>query len=94
VRIDRNLYAPAEAGHRSLLPRHAGERADPEAAGAQRRRDRGPRALASLHHRKAHARIDGDGQLEADLERQTQEYKLGNPFWQQVFVQYLDDYWQ
>jgi len=50
--------------------------------------------LSSLHHRKAHARIDGDAQREADLEQQTQEYKFGNPLWQQMFVQYFEYYWQ
>jgi hypothetical protein len=50
--------------------------------------------LSYLHHRKAHAKISDDPRLEADLERQTQEYKYGNPLWQQMYVQYFEYYWQ
>jgi hypothetical protein len=50
--------------------------------------------LSYLYHRRAHAKIAGDPAIEADIERQTQEYKFGNPLWQQMFVQYFKYYWQ
>ena len=50
--------------------------------------------LSYLHHRRAHARIACDAAIEADIEKQTQEYKFGNPLWQQMFVQYFTYYWQ
>jgi hypothetical protein len=50
--------------------------------------------LASLHHRRVHARIAGNAELEADLERQTSKYKFGNPLWQQMGDQYFTYYWQ
>jgi hypothetical protein len=50
--------------------------------------------LAYLHHRKAHARIADNAEVEADIERQTAEYKFGNPLWQQMFQQYFKYYWQ
>jgi len=50
--------------------------------------------LSYLHHRRAHARIADDPALEAQIEAQTQEYKFGNPLWQQMFVQYFKYYWQ
>ena len=50
--------------------------------------------LSSLHHRRAHARIDDDAVLEAEIERQTREYTFGNPLWQQMFEQYFRYYWQ
>jgi len=50
--------------------------------------------LSYLHHRRAHARIGEDAKLEADIARQTQEFKYGNPLWQDMFVQYYKYYWQ
>ena len=50
--------------------------------------------LSYLHHRRAHARIGNDAALEAQIEAQTQEYKFGNPLWQQMFLQYYKYYWQ
>jgi hypothetical protein len=50
--------------------------------------------LSFLHHRRAHAKIADNPTIEADLEKQTQEYKFGNPLWQQMFVQYFKYYWQ
>ncbi|HEY0994145.1 MAG TPA: metallophosphoesterase [Kofleriaceae bacterium] len=50
--------------------------------------------LSYLHHRRAHAKIADDARLEADIERQTQEYKYGNPLWQQMYIQYFEYYWQ
>lgn len=50
--------------------------------------------LAFLHHRKIHARIDGNPALEADLDRQLARFKFGNPLWQQMFVEYFEYYWQ
>jgi hypothetical protein len=50
--------------------------------------------LSYLHHRKAHARIADDPRLEADIARQTQDYKFGNPLWQQMFTAYFEYYWQ
>ena len=50
--------------------------------------------LSFLYHRKAHARLDDDAELEADLDRQTKEFTFGNPLWQQMFEQYLQYYWQ
>jgi hypothetical protein len=50
--------------------------------------------LSYLHHKKAHARIAEDAEVEADIERQTQEYKYGNPLWQQMYVAYFEYYWQ
>lgn len=50
--------------------------------------------LSYLHHRRAHAKIAGDPEIEADIESQTQEYKFGNPLWQQMFDQYFEYYWQ
>jgi Calcineurin-like phosphoesterase len=49
--------------------------------------------LSYLHHRKAHARIGKNAELEADLDRQTKEFKFGNPLWQQMFVKYFEYYW-
>ena len=46
--------------------------------------------LASLYHRKAHARIGGDKSLESELAKQTARFKYGNPLWQQMFVQYYE----
>jgi Calcineurin-like phosphoesterase len=50
--------------------------------------------LSYLHHRRAHARIAGNPTIEADIEKQTQEYKFGNPLWQQMFEEYFKYYWQ
>jgi hypothetical protein len=50
--------------------------------------------LSFLYHRRAHAKIAENAQIEADIERQTQEYKFGNPLWQQMFEQYFEYYWQ
>lgn len=50
--------------------------------------------LAWLHHRIAHARIAGDATLEAQIARQTQRFKFGNPLWQQMYIEYFDYYWQ
>ena len=50
--------------------------------------------LTFLHHRKAHAKISGDKQLEADLENQLGRFKYGNPLWQQMFEEYFKYYWQ
>ncbi|WP_323122313.1 metallophosphoesterase family protein [Burkholderia alba] len=50
--------------------------------------------LSYLHHRRAHARIAGAADIERDLEQQTQQYKFGNPLWQQMYVQYYKYYWQ
>lgn len=50
--------------------------------------------LAWLHHRRAHARIAGNRELEAQIARQTQKFKFGNPLWQRMFVQYYKYYWQ
>lgn len=50
--------------------------------------------LSYLHHRKVHARIAGDARLESDIERQAQEYKFGNPLWQQMLTAYFEYYWQ
>lgn len=50
--------------------------------------------LSYLHHKRGHARIGEDLQLEADIERQIQEFKYGNPLWQDMFIQYFKYYWQ
>lgn len=50
--------------------------------------------LSYLHHRRAHARIAQNTQIEADVQRQIEEYRFGNPLWQQMFVQYFKYYWQ
>lgn len=50
--------------------------------------------LSYLHHQKAHARISDDAALEAQLTQQIQEYKFGNPLWQQMLEQYYTYYWQ
>ncbi|AIP65044.1 metallophosphoesterase family protein [Burkholderia thailandensis] len=50
--------------------------------------------LSYLHHRRAHAAIADDAQIERDIERQTQQYKFGNPLWQQMYIQYFKYYWQ
>lgn len=50
--------------------------------------------LSYLHHRRAHAHIAGDAQIERDIERQTQQYKFGHPLWQQMYIQYFKYYWQ
>lgn len=60
-------------------------------------RDDDPQAgayLAQLNHRLAHARINQDQQLTAQLERQLGEYRFGNPLWEQMLIQYFDYYWQ
>lgn len=50
--------------------------------------------LSYLHHRRAHARIADDISIEKQIEQQTQQYKFGNPLWQQMFVQYFKYYWK
>jgi hypothetical protein len=50
--------------------------------------------LSYLHHRRAHAKIADNAEIEANFERQTQDFKFGNPLWQKMFVQYLIYYWQ
>jgi hypothetical protein len=50
--------------------------------------------LSYLHHRRAHAKIAENPAIEAEIEKQTQEYKFGNPLWQQMFEQYFKYYWQ
>jgi hypothetical protein len=50
--------------------------------------------LSYLHHRRAHAKIADNPAIEAEIEKQTQEYKFGNPLWQQMFEQYFKYYWQ
>src|SRR5258708_3690413 len=50
--------------------------------------------LSYLHHRRAHAKIAENPSVEPDIERQTQEYKFGNPLWQQMFEEYFKYYWQ
>jgi len=50
--------------------------------------------LTYLHHRRAHARIADDHELEAQLDAQLGRFKFGNPLWQQMFVEYFKYYWQ
>lgn len=50
--------------------------------------------LSYLHHRRAHAAIADASAIEAQIQAQTQEYKFGNPLWQQMFEQYFKYYWQ
>lgn len=50
--------------------------------------------LTYLHHRKAHASIADNKQVEKDLEAQLASFKFGNPKWQQMFNQYVKYYWQ
>jgi len=71
--------------HNTPLPKPATDTNDEEAVQTY---------LSFLHHRRAHANIAGDPAIEADVEKQTQEYKFGNPLWQQMYVQYLKYYWQ
>jgi hypothetical protein len=48
--------------------------------------------LSHLHHRLAHARLDGDAALAADLARQRDEFTYGDPAWEQMAVLYLAYY--
>lgn len=50
--------------------------------------------LALLHHRLAHARINGDAALQAQLQRQLGEFRFGNPLWEQMLIQYFAYYGQ
>jgi len=49
--------------------------------------------LSCLHHRLAHARIANDAKLQATILAQTQEFKLGNAPWQDMYVRYFYYYW-
>jgi hypothetical protein len=49
--------------------------------------------LSLLHHRLAHARIANDPKLQAAIQAQTQEFKLGNAPWQDMYVRYYYYYW-
>jgi len=49
--------------------------------------------LSFLHHRMAHARIGDDKKLQAEIEAQTQEFKLGNAPWQDMYLRYFHYYW-
>jgi 3',5'-cyclic AMP phosphodiesterase CpdA len=50
--------------------------------------------LALLHHRLAHARINGDAALQAQLQQQLGEFRFGNPLWEQMLIQYFAYYGQ
>lgn len=50
--------------------------------------------LAYLHHRKAHGKISDNSAVQADLEEQLRRFTYGNPKWQQMFVEYVEYYWQ
>ncbi len=50
--------------------------------------------LSYLHHKRAHARIADNAGIEAAIEKQTAEYKFGNPMWQLMFMEYFKYYWQ
>lgn len=67
------------------LPKPAADSTDEEAVQTY---------LSYLHHRRAHAKIAQNPEIEAYVARQIQEYKFGNPLWQQMFVQYFKYYWQ
>ena len=49
--------------------------------------------LAYLHHRKAHACIAENKEIEKDLEEQLASFKFGNPKWQSMFDLYVKYYW-
>lgn len=48
--------------------------------------------LSALHHRLAHARATGDRDQAAELTRQRDRFRLGNPCWEQMAVAYLRYY--
>lgn len=79
-----DIYCHAMAANQ-LVPEPDSDRGDDPAVQAY---------LASLHHRIVHAHIAGDEKLEAEITRQTQRFKYGNPLWQQMYVEYYDYYWQ
>jgi hypothetical protein len=49
--------------------------------------------LTYLHHRKAHAHIANNKEIEKDLEAQLASFKFGNPKWQSMFDIYVKYYW-
>ncbi|MFT7034081.1 MAG: hypothetical protein ACJA2S_002590 [Cyclobacteriaceae bacterium] len=49
--------------------------------------------LTYLHHRKAHAKIADNKEVEKDLEEQLASFKFGNPKWQSMFDIYIKYYW-
>tara|TARA_B110000211_G_C14085829_1_gene556642 strand:+ start:839 stop:2368 length:1530 start_codon:yes stop_codon:yes gene_type:complete len=49
--------------------------------------------LTYLHHRKAHAKIADNKEIEKDLEDQLNSFKFGNPKWQSMFDLYVKYYW-
>jgi 3',5'-cyclic AMP phosphodiesterase CpdA len=50
--------------------------------------------LAQLHHRLAHAQVNQDYELQKELQRQLEEFRFGNPLWEQMLIQYFEYYWQ
>ena len=50
--------------------------------------------LAQLHHQLACANLNNDPALQASITAQLQQYKYGNPLWQQMLVQYFEYYAQ
>jgi len=50
--------------------------------------------LMQLHHQLAHAQINNDKALQAQLTAQLGRFKFGNPLWQQMLIQYFEYYAQ
>ncbi len=50
--------------------------------------------LMQLHHQSAHANINDDKKLQAQLTEQLGRFKYGNPLWQQMLIQYFEYYAQ
>lgn len=50
--------------------------------------------LMQLHHQLAHAKINNDKAVQAQLAEQLARFKFGNPLWQQMFIRYFEYYAQ
>jgi len=75
-----------EKGHALKAPHKNGELrdSDPDVAPY----------LMQLHHQLAHAQINDDKALQAQLNAQLARFKFGNPLWQQMLIQYFEYYAQ
>ena len=78
--------ASLEKGNAVQIPEKGGELrdSDPDVAPY----------LMQLHHQLAHAQINNDKALQAQLNAQLGRFKFGNPLWQQMLIQYFEYYAQ
>src|SRR5665811_1681829 len=49
--------------------------------------------MSFLNHQAIHAKINGDHDLQAQINKQRSRFKYGNPLWEQQWIQYFWYYW-